>query len=118
MQAGKMRHRITIQEKDDSTAQNIMGYEDVVWSDRFTTWANVEPLKPREIVTPDGELAQIDTRITMRARWDIRPKMQAVWVDGGGYTHTYDIHGVQRPGERNRDMYLICRENVSEVTEP
>lgn len=113
-----MRHRVTIQEKDDSTAQTASGYEAVVWADKFTAWANVEPMKPRETLAPDGEFAQVDTKITMRARWDVRPKMQAVWLDGGGYTHTYDIHGVQRIGERNRDMLLICRENVGEVNEP
>lgn len=116
MQAGKLRHRVTLLEK--SATQNSVGDEVITWAKRWDDWANVEPIKAREFLAPDGELAQVDTKITLRARWDIRPKMRLVWVDGGDFTHTYDILGVQRPGERNRDMYVICRENVSEVTEP
>lgn len=116
MQAGKLRHRVTLQEK--TATQNSVGDEVITWSERWVDWANVEPIKPREFLAPDGELAQVDTLITCRARWDIRPKMRMLWVDGGGFTHTYDIHGIQRPGERNRDMKIICRENVEEVTEP
>lgn len=116
MQAGKLRHRVTIQEK--SATLNSVGDEVITWSERWVDWANVEPIKAREYLAPDGELAQVDTRLTFRARWDIRPKMRAVWIDGGGFTHTYDILGIQRTGERNREMYVICRENVGEVNEP
>jgi len=103
MQAGELRHRVTIQSK--VVTQNTYGEEELAWSDVATGWAAVEPLAGREYLEAKQVQADVTTRIRMRYRGSIRPEMRAVWG-----SHIYDILEVIQPDGRPIALHLMCRE--------
>ena len=48
MQAGRLRHRITINQK--VVARNDFGEEIITWTEVGTFWGSVEPLQGRELL--------------------------------------------------------------------
>lgn len=105
MQAGKLRHRVTIQEKD--VTQNDYGEEVITWDDVATVWGAVEPLQGREFLEAQRLGAEVNTRIRIRHRDGIVPEMRVSWGD-----HAYDIEAVIAIEERQREIHLMCRELV------
>ncbi len=68
MQAGKLRHRVTIQRllsggRDPNTGDPINK-----WVDLAVVWASVEPLSAREFVHSAAIQSKVTARITMRPR--------------------------------------------------
>ena len=112
MRAGRLRQRVTIQEK--SVTQNDYGEEVVIWVDYYTTWAAVEPVRGREFYEREMAGAEADTRIVIR--WprslEIKPEMRV--KHGSRY---YDIVAVIRVEERLREIQLMCREVISDEWE-
>jgi SPP1 family predicted phage head-tail adaptor len=106
MRAGKLRHRITIQDKTPS--QNTFGEEDITWTDVATVWAAIVPLRGREFLDGKMETAEITTRIEIRHRDGIRPEMRVVH----GAT-IYDIHAVIPIETRDREIHLMSQEIVN-----
>lgn len=105
MKAGTLRHRVVIQEKDPT--QDEYGEEVPTWSDVDTVWAAVEPLAGREFLETQRVGAEVTTRIRIRYRDGIVPKMRVVWGD-----HVYDIKAVIHVEERQREIHLMCKELV------
>ena len=108
MQAGLLRHRVTIQQRE--TSKDAYGQDVITWSDLATVWARVSPLQGREYLTARQAVAvaEVTTRITARNRSDVTPDMRVVFG-----AHTYQIRSVIRPEERNIEMQLMCSEEVS-----
>lgn len=50
MQAGKLRHQVTLQSKGTPTRDSYGG-EEITWVDVITIWAEVEPWQLRERLT-------------------------------------------------------------------
>lgn len=88
--AGKLRHRVTIQ-KPVETQDDESGAVDVVWHDVATVWAAIEPLSAREFIAAQAEDSRISARVTIRYRQDVTAKMRLFHAAKGVY---YDIHGV------------------------
>lgn len=107
MRAGRLRKRVTIQQKTTPVTQNTYGEEAPVWETVATVWASVEPLRGREFLEARREGAEVTTRIVMRYQSGIAPEMRATY-DG----HTYDVLSVIDPEERHRELQLMCREVV------
>lgn len=105
MRAGRLRHRITIQEK--TSAQNTYG-EHLTWTDVCTVWASIEPLYGQEFMTADREGASVTTRIVMRYRSGIAPSMRV--TEG---SHTWDIQSIINLREIDHELHLMCREVVT-----
>jgi SPP1 family predicted phage head-tail adaptor len=108
MQAGRLRHRVTIQEKNAS--RNTYGEEVPAWSEIATVWAGVEPLRGREYLEMRQVQAEVTTRIRMRYLSGIAPEMRVVWGN-----HTYDILTVIHINTRGAEMQLLCSEVVTEA---
>jgi SPP1 family predicted phage head-tail adaptor len=104
MRAGKLRHRVTIQE-DQGTTQDSLGQEIEDWQDVATVWAAVEPLQGREFLEAKQLQAEVTTRIRIRYRSGIEPEMRVVWGD-----HTYDVISVIETESRRREIELMCME--------
>lgn len=64
--AGKLRHRITIQEPKETRATN--GDVLIKWSDVAEVWASVEPLSVREFIAGQSMKSQVTARIVIRYR--------------------------------------------------
>lgn len=65
MNAGRLRHRIEVQEPTETMSDD--GDPVVSWSTIGTVWGQVEPVRGREATyAGDQTLAEMDTRITLR----------------------------------------------------
>lgn len=103
MRAGRLGHRVTIQEKE--VGQNSYGEEVITWADVGTVWAAVEPLRGQEFTELRRAGAAVTTRIIMRFQSGIVPEMRI--IEG---TNTYDILSVINVDGRDRELQLMCRE--------
>jgi SPP1 family predicted phage head-tail adaptor len=110
MQAGRLRHRVTIQVAAET--QNMYGETIQSWSDVATVWAAVEPLRGREYLAATQEQRELTTRITIRWRPGVNPGNRVVWTDPGGITHIYDIEDVIPDPTGHRWIELMCTEDV------
>ncbi|MBH3202572.1 phage head closure protein [Serratia marcescens] len=78
MQAGKLRHRITLQKPvkvQDTTSGEMID----TWQDVSNLWAEVSPLSAREFVSAQAMQNAVTTRITVRYRQDIEPKYRILF---------------------------------------
>lgn len=79
MQAGKLRQRITLQEK--SVVRDSFNAEQVTWiplASTPTVWASVTPISGREFVEQDAAAAQVTFKVKIRWRDDLLPSMRVV----------------------------------------
>lgn len=106
MQAGKLRHRVTIQEQ--STARDTFGQRVDTWTTVATVWASVEPLQGREFLDGRSLEAEISLRVRMRYRSGVEPTMRLSW---GG--RIFEIVAITSTEERGRELVLMCREAVA-----
>ena len=106
MQAGKLRHRITIQQATES--QNSFGEVTRSWATYATVWASVEPLQGREYLDGRQLEADVDTRVRIRHRAAVTQRMRVTWSG-----HTYDVQSVIADATNKRMMQLMCREVVA-----
>lgn len=99
MQAGKLRHRITIQAptitQDPESGEALPG-----WSDWATVWASIEPLSAREFIAAQAGQSEITARVVIRHRAGVLPAMRVVHSG-----KIYNIHGVL-PDMRSGLEYL------------
>jgi SPP1 family predicted phage head-tail adaptor len=81
MQAGKLRHRITLQSKTD-TIDDSDGERTEAWVDAFTSLpAEILPLSGRELIAASATSSRVATRIVVRYRPGIVASMRAVHRD-------------------------------------
>ena len=69
VQAGRLRHRVTIQNFVTQTLPS--GQETENWADGATVWAEVKGVSGRELLTAGAELAESTIRVWMRYRRDV-----------------------------------------------
>lgn len=103
MNIGAMRHRITIQQLVESS--NTFGEVEKTWQDVATLWASIEPLRGREYFDSQQINAEVTTRIRIRYRPGIKPKMRAVYGE-----RIFDIQSVIDVEERHKEIHLMCKE--------
>jgi len=105
MNAGKLRHRVTIQElvrADD-------GYGGIIetWQDVATVWAAVEPLRGSERYRAQQVQAELSHKVTMRYRAGVKPQMRL--LHNG---RVLNIEAVIDAEERHRWLELLCSEVI------
>ena len=105
MRAGRLRHRISIQQK--SVTRDSYGAETITWSTVCTVWGAVEPIRGREFLEQAMNGAELTTRIVIRTQRSesLTPAMRATWG-----SHVYDIQSIVNVDERDRETQLLCRE--------
>lgn len=115
LNAGKLRHRVVIQQAVETQDSNT-GAINVVWQDVATVWAAIEPLSAREFIAAQAEDSSITTRITIRYRRDISAKMR---LHHRAKNVFYDIHGIL--SDKNSGLEYItlpCSEGLKYSSEP
>ncbi len=105
IRAGKLRHRVTIQQK--SVTRNTFGEEVVTWQDVATVWAAIEPLRGREFFESQQINAEVTTQITIRYRDGIAPEMRIIYN-----SKIYDIQAAINTEERDKELILLCKEVI------
>lgn len=88
MQAGKLRHRVTIESLAE-TQDGTTGAISQAWSTVATVWAAIEPLSGREFLAAQETQSQIVARVVIRYRSDVTAKMR---IAHG--SELYNVHGV------------------------
>jgi len=109
MQAGLMRHRVTIQ--SNTPVQNSTGEEIDSWADAATVWAEVRPLSGQEYIQARQQGANVTTRIRMRRR-ALTVNQRLTWTDSESVAHIYDIDAVLPDRTDQRTMIVMCSEGV------
>jgi SPP1 family predicted phage head-tail adaptor len=69
MQAGRNRHRVTIQ--NSVTVRSPSGQPKQDWQDGKTVWAEVKGISGRELMASGAEKAEATVRVWLRYRQDI-----------------------------------------------
>ncbi|WP_366923873.1 phage head closure protein [Metallumcola ferriviriculae] len=105
MRIGKLRHRVTIQEYVAS--RDSFGAENPEWIDLKTVWANVSPVSGKEYFASQQLSAEITTKIMMRYRPGITPKMRVIFDD-----RIFEIISVINLESQNIELNLMCKEEV------
>jgi len=103
---GDLRHRITIQQPIE--IRNEVG--EVIqsaWQDFTTVWAAIEPLRGREYFDAQQINAEVTSRIRIRYRPGIKPKMRVVYGE-----RIFDIQSVIDVEERHKEIHLMCKEVI------
>jgi SPP1 family predicted phage head-tail adaptor len=103
MNAGRLRHRITIQEP--VTARNGYGEAITTWTAVATVWASVEPLSGREYFAAEHVQSEVTHRVRMRWQSGITPDMRVLFNG-----RVLKIDAVINYGERRTDLQLMCQE--------
>ncbi|MCQ4105159.1 phage head closure protein [Erwinia persicina] len=109
MQAGKLRHRITLQHKV-SVQDQLTGAVNTEWRDLKKVWADVAPLSAREFIAAQATQAEITTRITIRYLFGLTNANRIVFRD-----RIYNIEGVLPDSVSGREyLTLPCSEGVND----
>lgn len=88
MQAGKLRHRVSLQAWAETQDPNT-GAIKHDWSEVAKVWASVEPLSAREFIQSSAGQSQISARIVIRYRTGVDATMRIVHRG-----RLYNIQGV------------------------
>ncbi|MFM0315964.1 phage head closure protein [Paraburkholderia nemoris] len=106
MRAGKLRHRVTIQQR--GPARDSAGQPSISWVDFDTVWADVRYLNGRQYLTSDAEANGATVSVRIRYRTDVTAVMRVLYG-----TAVFDILAVL-PDEDGRDhVDLACNTGVS-----
>lgn len=106
LMAGKLRHRITIQQR--TTDQDDYGQQLDRWDDVARAWADVEPLNGRELLAAAAVQAETTHTVTMRYRSGITPQLR---INYNG--RLFNILNVLDDNERHRTLTLLCSEGLN-----
>ena len=75
MKAGKLRHRIEIQDytetQDSDTGEMVKS-----WGTLAVVWGAIEPLSAKEFSAAQAEQSKVSLRVTIRYRDGIKPNMR------------------------------------------
>lgn len=103
MKPGRLRHRITIQQKTTIVDQD--GIPTETWAEFATVWASVEPLRGREYFQAAAVNAENMVRFRIRYRAGIRPDMRIQYD-----SRIFSINSVIDVDERHTEIHLMCQE--------
>lgn len=92
MQAGKLRHRIQLQQQvqaqDPETGAVVLAWQDWPAAGK-KLWGSIEPLSARDFIAAQALQSQVTARIVIRHRDGVLPTMRALHRG-----KVYTIHGV------------------------
>lgn len=109
MEAGQLRHRITIQQKTaGSPQQNAAGEPDVSWTDYLVVYASVDPVTGKEPFLAQEHMSVVSHKIRVRYRAGVTAAMRVVYA-----SRYFDIKAVLNWGERNKELLLLCEEGAN-----
>ena len=100
-----MRHRIRIESATET--QGSDGSLIQTWHTFATVWASIEPLAGKEYFAAGREQASVSHRIRIRYLPGVSHGMRVNWE-----SRLLEIESAINLWERNRELILMCRENV------
>lgn len=117
MEAGRLRHRIIIDER--VTAQDEYGDPVASWVEwAANVPAEIAPVSGKEFLAGQGIVGQITTRITIRWRPGVVPTMRLRHLVEDGSPPLFDIYNVHAvlpdPKSGRSHLTLMCTRGVNE----
>ena len=103
MQAGRLKHRITIQQQIKS--QNAMHEWITTYEDWATIWASIEPNRGRMYFEAKQANSEVEGRIIIRYRKGVLPTMRVTYGD-----KIFNIISIIHPKENQRELNLLYKE--------
>jgi SPP1 family predicted phage head-tail adaptor len=112
MNAGKLRHRVTIEAKSDGVQDTSTGEVTAEWVPVVLgTWAEIRPMSVREYLAAQAMQSRCDTMIVVRARTDVDATMRVRKLPDGPI---YAITGVLPDAKYgNEYLTLACSSGVN-----
>jgi len=107
MRAGKLRQRVTIQTKTETT--NDYGEPVESWANSATVWGELTPLLAGTREAFAQQSAQFQARVSWqcRLRWrELSPATNRLVVNGT----VYEITGAMDPDGRRHELVVLCWE--------
>jgi len=104
---GKMRNRVTVQER--STARDNYGHLADDWKDVSHQWAMIEPVSAREFEQQSQQAGTVTHRISLRHVTPIGPTFRVV-DDGSG--RVFNVVRAFNPDERRDRIEIEALEVV------
>lgn len=101
IEAGRLRHRVTIQSQAQ-TQDAQTGELTVTWTDVATVWAAVEPVSVREFIASQEPNAKITARVVIRYRDGIDASMRLIHRG-----RIFNIHGVLEDMDSGREYLTL-----------
>lgn len=105
MQAGKLKHRITIQQP--TVAKDSVGQEIVTWTDFKTVWAAIEPAVGNVYYTAKQLDAEVSGRIKLRYLTGLEPTMRIKYGD-----RYFSIVSILYPQESRKEVHIMYKEGL------
>lgn len=114
MQAGRLNRRVFIDAAVD-TQDSTTGAVDRSWSTVAEVWAEIAPLRGRELLTEGGLRAEADTRIVIRyasALSSLNATHRVRHILNGA-TEIYNIVAPVQPLMEHERLELICKSGIN-----
>lgn len=108
LEAGKLRHRITIHQPDREQDSDT-GEMETVWSTLAIVWAGLEPYSTKDFIAAATIQNQTSCRAIIRYRTDVTAGMRVSFR-----SKTYEIVGPPLPDKESGLEYLTLM--LAEVT--
>lgn len=99
-----MRHLVKLQSYAVTT--NSHGEEDKTYADIDEVWADIQPLRGKELFAAQQVQAEVDLKVFVRYPETTLAAKDRVLFG----TRTFDILAVINSSERNRHLELLCKE--------
>lgn len=104
MEAGKLRHRLTLEEPAQTVAA---GEPSIPWTIRATVWGSWEGLSG---TNRSGIVAETANRFTIRYRANLTPR----WRIGlAGTARKFQILSVVDPDGRRKELTIVAQELIA-----
>ncbi|AUV00587.1 MULTISPECIES: phage head closure protein [Phytobacter] len=110
MQAGRNRHRVTIQ--NSVTVRSPSGQPKQDWQDGKTVWAEVKGISGRELMASGAEKAEATVRVWLRYRQDISAASRLKVLTGPFRGQLLEVSGPPVPDERATRLEVLCKQGV------
>lgn len=108
MQAGKKRHKITVQQVSLFSA-GTYGGQAKLWVTFAQPWAEIRPSGGKKLMAAQAVQSKVDTEIVIRYLSGVLPKMRVSYN-----SVVYDIEAVINVNLKNEEMLLLCSTGVNE----
>ena len=114
VEAGKLRHRVRIEQLESFLDSNGDVLQDPVtgaisreWVEVVTVWAAIEPLSAREFIQSQATQSEVTARITIRYRDGLVPEMRLVHVRSSRPDVVYNPRGYLADKESGLEYVTI-----------
>lgn len=107
MRAGSLRRRVTLQSR--ATAHDAYGQQSTSWATVATTWADIQPLSGRELLSAQAQQAETTHKVLIRYRAGVTSAMRLLYQG-----RVFNIQSVTDPDMAHVTLELLCSEGLNQ----